>query len=71
MINEPTGKVTRLHNSEDQTAKGVRLNTSLDMVNPELTDDDLILESIRLLAKNRQEWETQMTIDGRTIAPEA
>ena len=71
MMNQPTVKITRLHNSEEQTAKGLRLNASLDMINPELSDDDLVLESMRLLSMNRKAWEARMAADKRTIAPEA
>jgi hypothetical protein len=57
--------------TEDQTAKGLRLTISLDCSNPDLANDALITESIRLVSQTRTQWETQMTIDGRTIAPEA
>jgi hypothetical protein len=70
-MEQPTLRSTRLHMTEDQTAKGLRLTISLDCSDPDLTNDALSTESIRILSQTRLAWETQMTIDGRTIAPEA
>ena len=70
-MEQPTLRSTRLHMTEDQTAKGLRLTISLDCSDPDLANDALITESIKLVSQTRTQWETQMTIDGRTIAPEA
>jgi hypothetical protein len=70
-LEQPTLRSTRLHLTEQQSAKGLRLDISLDCSDPDLTNDALITESIKLVSQTRTQWETQMTIDGRTIAPEA
>jgi hypothetical protein len=70
-MEQPTLRSTRLHMTEEQTAKGLRLTISLDCSDPDLTNDDLSMESIRILSVTRARWEIQMTIDERTIAPEA
>jgi hypothetical protein len=54
--------------TEDQTAKGLRLTISLDCIDPDLTNDELITESIRVLSKTRTDWETKVGADKRAIA---
>ena len=51
-----------------QSAKGLRLTISLDCSDPDLTNDALITESIRVLSKTRADWETKVGADKRAIA---
>jgi hypothetical protein len=68
MTTEAGQRISRLHLTEEQTAKGLRLTISLDCIDPDLTNDALITESIRLVSKTRTDWETQVGAHKRAIA---
>ena len=58
---------TRLHLTEEQLQKGLKLNISLDCVWPEVTVEDQIKAQLQILSDTRKQWEQQMKDQGRAI----
>lgn len=61
------GKMTRIHGTETQQAKGFVLTLNIDMVNPDLTDEELAKAWLDLTSETRNAWELRMAAENRTV----
>jgi hypothetical protein len=64
---EAAQRSTRLHLTEEQQLKGIKLNISLDCVWPDVTAEDQIKAQLQILSDTRELWEQQMKNQGRAI----
>jgi hypothetical protein len=66
-MEQPTEWSTRLHLTEEQLQKGLKLNISLDCVWPDTSVREQIESQVEILSDTRKEWERVMKENGRAV----